>query len=77
MDRYIISFTLGSDIIQRSFIVICSNQIEVAAIVARAEGAGYKLATVTKLPNVYELEEFLNLLNSKGNGTDLLFGGPK
>jgi len=77
MDRYVISFTLESDEIQIPYIVSCNNQIEVAGIIARAEGAGYKLLSATKLPNAYELEEFLDLLDSKDNGNDLLFGDKK
>ena len=73
MDRYVISFTLGSDMFQKSYIVFCDNQMGVAAVVARAEGAGFNLSSVARLSNVYDLDEFLKLLNSKGNGTDLLF----
>lgn len=79
MDRYILNFVAGPSIIQKSYIVFCNNSLEVAAIIAKAERAGYKLTSVARLSNVYDIRKFLELLelppNNEGTGgSDLLFG---
>lgn len=82
MDRYIVSFTIDAGLQQKVYYCICHTITELSTIIVRAEQANYKLINVTKLVNVYNTLDFLQLLephkqDNSGTGGDLLFGGLK
>lgn len=80
MDRYVVSFTIDAGLQQKVYYCICHTVTELAGVIIRAEQTDYKLVNVTKLVNVYDTHEFLQLLDpykqdNSGTGGDLLFGG--